>query len=56
MKGIIIGDIAGSVYEWKPAAPHTLFDSDECCFTDDTAMSTAITDAAVLWEQAVTRP
>lgn len=48
MKGVIIGDVAGSVYEWKPAAAHTLFDSDECCFTDDTVMSTAITDALLI--------
>lgn len=34
---------------------HTLFDSDECCFTDDTVMSTTVTDALLRCrEQGVT--
>ncbi|ACV23386.1 ADP-ribosyl-[dinitrogen reductase] hydrolase [Slackia heliotrinireducens] len=45
--GAMIGDIAGSRFEWnatKHKTGYALFDS-ECCYTDDTAMTIAIARA-----------
>jgi ADP-ribosylglycohydrolase len=46
MLGAIIGDIAGSVYEWNniKTKDFPLFRSD-CFFTDDTVMTAAVADA-----------
>ncbi len=46
MLGAIIGDIAGSVYEWNniKTKEFPLF-RDDCCFTDDTVMTVAAADA-----------
>ena len=46
MKGAIIGDIIGSVYEFNniDTKNFPLF-SDECCFTDDTVMTCAAAKA-----------
>ena len=43
MLGAIIGDIAGSIYEWRPIK-HKDFPllSKKCFFTDDTVLTTAI--------------
>ena len=46
MLGAIIGDIAGSVYEWHniKTKDFPLF-RDDCCFTDDTVMTCAVAEA-----------
>ncbi|MCE5196045.1 MAG: ADP-ribosylglycohydrolase family protein [Negativicutes bacterium] len=46
MLGAIIGDIAGSIYEWHniKTKDFPLF-SDDCFFTDDTVMTVATADA-----------
>ena len=46
MKGAIIGDIAGSAYEWKPVdmAAFSLF-GGKCWMTDDTVLTVAVADA-----------
>ncbi len=48
MLGAIVGDILGSVYEWKniKTKDFPLF-RDDCRFTDDTVMTCAIADAVM---------
>ena len=50
--GAIVGDIAGSRFEWcnLKSKDFTLLvgrgeDADECCFPDDTVMTVAIAEA-----------
>jgi len=50
--GAIVGDIAGSRFEWCNIKSKDLTllvgrgeDVDECCFTDDTVMTVAIVEA-----------
>lgn len=46
MIGAIIGDIAGSVYEWHNIKTKEFpFFRDDCCFTDDTVMTVAVAEA-----------
>lgn len=44
MIGAIVGDIAGSVYEWNKTKDFPLFRED-CFFTDDTVMTCAVAEA-----------
>ena len=46
MYGAIVGDIIGSIYEWKniKTKDFPLFD-EKCCFTDDTVMTIAVAEA-----------
>lgn len=56
MKGAIIGDIIGSVYEFNniDTKNFPLF-SEECCFTDDTVMTCAAAEALLEPEMDVSR-
>lgn len=48
MLGAIIGDIAGSVYEWHNIRTKDFpFFRDDCFFTDDTVMTCAVADAVM---------
>ena len=56
--GAIVGDIAGSRFEWCniKSKDFTLLvgrgeDVDECCFTDDTVMTVAIAEAILKWRK-----
>ena len=56
--GAIVGDIAGSRFEWcnLKSKDFTLLvgrgeDADECCFTDDTVMTVAIAEAILRWRK-----
>lgn len=56
--GAIVGDIAGSRFEWCniKSKDFTLLvgrgeDADECCFTDDTVMTVAIAEAVLRWRK-----
>ena len=45
MKGAIIGDIVGSVYEWDNIKIKDFpFLSEQCFFTDDTVMTVAVAE------------
>ena len=55
--GAIVGDIAGSRFEWynRKSKHFTLFKGKEdswhpCCFTDDTVMTVAVADAILKWK------
>ena len=47
MLGAIVGDIAGSRYEWNniKTKDFELLDSKECHYTDDTIMTLAIAES-----------
>lgn len=56
--GAIVGDIAGSRFEWCniKSKDFTLLvgrgeDVDECCFTDDTVMTVAVAEAILKWRK-----
>ena len=56
--GAIVGDIAGSRFEWcnLKSKDFTLLvgrgeNVDECCFTDDTVMTVAIAEAILKWRK-----
>ena len=56
--GAIVGDIAGSRFEWCniKSKDFTLLvgrgeDADECCFTDDTVMTVAVAEAILKWRK-----
>ena len=52
MIGAILGDIVSSVYEWRDikTKEFSLF-RDDCFFTDDTVMTTAVADAMMQGEK-----
>ena len=48
MIGAIIGDIAGSIYEWNPIKTKDFpLLPDKCFFTDDTVLTVAIAESIV---------
>ena len=50
LKGAIIGDIVGSIYEFdNHRSKEFEFFGDECGFTDDSVMSVAVAHAIALW-------
>lgn len=56
--GAIVGDIAGSRFEWCNIKSKDFAllvgrgeDADECCFTDDTVMTVAIAEAILRWRK-----
>ena len=51
MIGAIVGDIAGSRFEWRnhKSKEFTLLKGNACCFTDDTVMTLAAADAIMKW-------
>ena len=56
--GAIVGDIAGSRYEWRnckskrfPLMQNKDETSNPCCFTDDTVMTVAVADAILNWQR-----
>ena len=52
MIGAIVGDIAGSRFEWRnrKSKEFTLLKGNACCFTDDTVMTLAVADAILKWK------
>ena len=52
MLGAIVGDVVGSIYEWRNIKTKNfpLF-SDKCFFTDDTVMTIAVADAIMKGER-----
>lgn len=52
MLGAIIGDIAGSRFEWNNirTKEFALFHED-CDFTDDTVMTCAVAEAVIIWDR-----
>lgn len=44
MRGVILGDVMGSIYEWKPVEEQQNI-KDPVCITDDTVLCTAVTEA-----------
>lgn len=54
MRGLIYGDVCGSVYEWKPVEDQKNI-KDPLHFTDDTVLGAAVADALITcWEQRIT--
>ncbi|MDC7247423.1 MAG: hypothetical protein PQJ35_03700 [Sphaerochaetaceae bacterium] len=52
MLGAIIGDIAGSRFEWENIYTKEFdFFHDECFFTDDTVMTCAVAQAIIDWDE-----
>ena len=56
--GAIVGDIAGSRFEWCNIKSKDFAllvgrgeGADECCFTDDTVMTVAIAEAILRWRK-----
>ena len=53
MIGAIVGDIAGSRFEWRNIKSKQFeFLDRDCMFTDDTVMSLAVADAIMKWHEA----
>ena len=54
MIGAIVGDIAGSRFEWRnrKSKEFTLLKGNACCFTDDTVMTLAVADAILKWKKS----
>jgi len=54
LRGLIYGDVCGSVYEWKPVEEQKNI-HESLHFTDDTVLGAAVADALITcWEQQIT--